>query len=61
MNALAEQFDSVHTDSDDEIAESKDLPNAPIVAPSYQPQVIKPLSGYESIMRRHAAACEAGR
>lgn len=61
MNPLIEQFDSVYADVDDEIVETNSQPTSFIVAPQYQPIEIKPLSGYESLMRKHAAACEAGR
>ena len=61
MNPLTEQFDSVYADVDDEIVETNSRPTAPIVAPSYRPTGQKPLHGYEAVMRKHAAACEAGR
>jgi hypothetical protein len=61
MNTLTEEFNSVYADVDDDIAEKEDKPKALVVATAYQPLVVKPLRGYESIMRKHAAACEAGR
>jgi hypothetical protein len=61
MNPLAEQFDSVYADVGDEIIKTNNLPTEPIVAPTYLPIETKPLSGYEAILRKHAAACEAGR
>ena len=60
MSELTEQFDSVYSDGNEEIAEKNSVPNMPVVAPTYRP-IIKPLCGYEAIMRKHAAACEAGR
>ena len=61
MNTLTEQFDSVYADVEDEVIEKQSQPKASIVTPTYHPMEAKPLSGYESIMRKHAAACEAGR
>lgn len=60
MKTLTEQFDSEQSDADI-IVDTKNMPQLPIIKSSYHPMVAKPLSGYESIMRRHAAACEAGR
>ena len=61
MNALANQFPSLYTDLHNQIVRVMTGPNEPILTPG--PALIerKPLIGYESIMRRHAAACEAGR
>jgi hypothetical protein len=61
MNPLAEQFESLYVDLDDEIIEPDSRSTAPIVEPSSRPIDMKPLHGYEAIMRKHAAACEAGR
>ncbi len=61
MNTLTEQFDSVYADVDDEVKEKRRQSMMRIVAPTYPPMEAKQLSGYESIMRRYAAACEAGR
>jgi len=61
MSTLTDQFDSVYVDVDDEIIEKQGESKAQIVTPVYHPMEARPLSGYESIMRRYAAACEAGR
>jgi hypothetical protein len=61
MNTLAIPFPSPDTDLEDQITQVITEPNEPVLTPG--PALIerKPLIGYETIMRRHAAACEAGR
>ena len=61
MNPLIEQLESVDVDVEDEIIDRNSRSAAPIVEPSYRPIDMKPLHGYDAIMRKHAAACEAGR
>jgi hypothetical protein len=60
MNTLADEFDSIY--DEDDIVEVKEESNGPLVAaPVFAPLAAKMLNGYESTMRRYAAACEAGR
>ncbi|HSY28777.1 MAG TPA: hypothetical protein VK832_14810 [Burkholderiaceae bacterium] len=61
MNILANPFPSLNTVFQDQIAYVITEPNEPILTPGPAPIERKTLIGYESIMRRHAAACEAGR
>jgi hypothetical protein len=61
MNTLTEEFNSAYADVDDEVAEKADQPKAPVAATSHHPMIVKPLSGYESIMRRHAASWALGK
>lgn len=60
MNTLADQFTLMYDDRDDEPIVEKHDPNESTATP-VMPIAVKALSGYESLMRRHAAACEAGR
>jgi len=61
MNTLANPFPSLNADLHNQIAQVITEPNEPILTPGPALIVRKALIGYESIMRRHAAACEAGR
>jgi len=59
-NTMAEEFASVYLD-DDDIVETKEQPVVVTAAPISAPMNAKPLYGYDTAMREHAAACEAGR
>ncbi len=59
-NTIAEEFASVYLDGDDMI-ETKLEPVLLTAAPLSEPMKAKPLHGYDTAMREHAAACEAGR
>ena len=61
MNTFTNDPNSEYADDDGEITEKESQTDAIAVATAYHPLTVQPLSGYESIMRKHAAACEAGR
>jgi hypothetical protein len=59
-NTIAEEFASVYAD-DDDLVETKQEPAVLTAAPISEPMKARPLHGYDTAMREHAAACEAGR
>jgi hypothetical protein len=61
MNTEVQTFPSAYTLVRDEIVEVMPESIAVTEALAALPIVRKVLSGYETSMRRHAAACEAGR
>ena len=60
MNEITGEFAFVYADGD-EIVETKEKQIVLTRAPVTDNMQAKPLNGYENTMRRHAAACEAGR
>ena len=61
MNTLANQFPSLYADLHNQLVEVMTEPNEPALPPAPAEEERKLLHGYDLLMRRHAAACEAGR
>jgi len=59
-DTVAEEFASVYVD-DDGLVETKQEPAVLTTAAISEPMKAKPLHGYDTAMREHAVACEAGR
>lgn len=61
MNTLTNQVPSLYTDFHKQLVKAMSEPNELPLPATPIPTEEKALRGYDLLMRRHAAACEAGR